>query len=1040
MAVYQSVILSPDAIKMRWKEPYITAGLNTKTLALLPKGVFTGFTVAPNAGYTVDVQVDPVLGIAGANVLETTGGKYCVTIIQTSTIPIDLTAQAGLTVFIALDAQYAVGASTAAQVRVVDAAEAGFLPSGAAPINPDLVILARVDVPASPVPGGPITAAMINMGYRTSSGDSLPPDAKPRVNLIGNPGFEQDANTVFPLGWQFFGSGVVVTASTDNAHTGTKSMKMVAAAPANAFVRTFLPCVGGETYRVGMWIRAGATAISGAGVRLEVAFVNRADAIVGSTVLVDTAFTGAGTTYVQRKGLVTAPVDADMAVVVVLFDAATAGIAYVDDIEFSTARQDTMMQSRVFGGPTANADAMHNHSGGGSYAGGGAWADGTTNGPNTIEGQLDKIITDIGQAGGAAKVGFLPVTPVDLGGITRVDTALNTLDDQKAGIAIFNTFTRQQAFNPGAFGGNAIDATGGVGGYHAVSGLGTGTTGVGLIGRGDGAGFPGTNGEGVIGVGKTTGTGASGGFFLGNLEAPGVYGLANGNTNLAGNFNGVSPQAGPGTGVVGIGSAGSGGGDGGQFFARSGVGSTSSRSGLLACGSYSQTTGIPSGAGAYFFGGNGTVGNAGGGNAVLGQGGLGIGSGQAGAGGVFAAGAGVGALGNIGVFASGTGSWAAFHAGATTSGVALDAASQRVANVGTPIADNDATTKFMLDERHAPNILHNSRFSVWNRAGWGYFADSDTTYAPSPGTYLIDRWKLVSANGSPGLGQVEMYQTLALFPTQLGLSWWKSGAGVGVVRLFQEIERSDVIRLRGHDLSLSLKLTRTAAALTNFRYKIVTGTGPVSQTYQTPYTGEVTILNSGSFVPSLSATVYSATTTALVPANALTMCVIMEFDPIASVNNRFDVDWIRLVPGAAPAVTPAFAGGTEAGEVALCEWYYQKSGTYGNSFPNQSTTGSRNRVFPSSGGTSSAWFIQDLHRPMRHWSPQHKVYRTDAFFPTGAAGGEVTRVNYPGGGGITTTTAVVVTSGAGAFEVQLTSLDLTASRYAYYHWSSDSDY
>lgn len=41
-----------------------------------------------------------------------------------------------------------------------------------------------------------------------------------------------------------------------------------------------------------------------------------------------------------------------------------------------------------------------------SYAGGGNWADGATNPATTVEGQLDKIITDLGGSGGAAKLGF----------------------------------------------------------------------------------------------------------------------------------------------------------------------------------------------------------------------------------------------------------------------------------------------------------------------------------------------------------------------------------------------------------------------------------------------------------------------------------------------------------------------------------------------------------------------------------------------------------------------------------------------------------
>lgn len=41
-----------------------------------------------------------------------------------------------------------------------------------------------------------------------------------------------------------------------------------------------------------------------------------------------------------------------------------------------------------------------------SYAGGGSWADGTTNPVTTVEGQLDKIIVDLGGTGGASKIKY----------------------------------------------------------------------------------------------------------------------------------------------------------------------------------------------------------------------------------------------------------------------------------------------------------------------------------------------------------------------------------------------------------------------------------------------------------------------------------------------------------------------------------------------------------------------------------------------------------------------------------------------------------
>src|ERR1035437_5885409 len=99
--------LPADSIKLRWLEPYVSVGINQKSIGLQPKGVFTGFNVVPGTDpLTLDIQVDATLGISGANILETTGGKYCVTLIQTTNIPVSLAAVFSQTVYVVLDAQY----------------------------------------------------------------------------------------------------------------------------------------------------------------------------------------------------------------------------------------------------------------------------------------------------------------------------------------------------------------------------------------------------------------------------------------------------------------------------------------------------------------------------------------------------------------------------------------------------------------------------------------------------------------------------------------------------------------------------------------------------------------------------------------------------------------------------------------------------------------------------------------------------------------------------------------------------------------------
>lgn len=378
MSVLQSIPLSPDALKMRWLEPYVTSGLNTKNIANHPKGVLAGFRIAPSAGFVVTVQLDPVLNLSVANVLETTGGLFSVTVVQNTPTNIDLTAQANSTVFIALDVQYVVGANTTGQFKVVDAAE---LLS-----NLDLVVLAKVNVPNI----GPITTAHINMGYRMSAGDITPQEAFQASNLVANPSFETNSIT----GWLNNGFDTAA-ASTDTAHTGTYSLKLIKTVAGAPFITTTpIGVIPGRRYKAGAWVRStgGSPIASGNGAKIQVSFFNSAGTIIGSAVDVETAFSGGGTTWTQKLAEVTAPALAATATLRVFFDGSS-GTLYVDDAQFVTYFSDSLIQtvSIAF-----------------NYGGGGTWADGTPNPATTVEAQLDKIISDLAGASGAPKIGNAP--------------------------------------------------------------------------------------------------------------------------------------------------------------------------------------------------------------------------------------------------------------------------------------------------------------------------------------------------------------------------------------------------------------------------------------------------------------------------------------------------------------------------------------------------------------------------------------------------------------------------------------------------------
>jgi hypothetical protein len=510
MTVLQNIPLATDTIKVRWQEPYITAGLNAKAIAATPRGVVAGFSVQPSSGYSVTIATDPVLGLSIANVLETTAGKFAVTLLQSSALFVDLTAQAGSAVYIVLDAQYAVGSASSAQLKVVDA------------LDPDFVVLAKVNVPASPSPGGPITTAHINNGYTTRAGDSVTELAKPRTNLVFNPDFAAGITT----GWTFSGFTTAGVSTDLPTHSDTYSLKLTRATAASATATSApMPVVPGQKYRVGAWRRNdGVSPItSGNGARLRVSWRNAADVQL-SVEDVESAFTGAGATFVEAKTELTAPALATHARIEVFFDGCS-GVLYVDDVEFSHARAEAISRAAVFGGLSANADLYHTHASAGlAYLGnlGPAPANWVLS-AGTAESALDQIGTDLSGSGGATQIGFVATTPFDLpvGAIT-VKAALDTLDDLKAGINLANTFagtntfTRTNTFTPGLVSTSGIVVNGnGTAPAISVSAPGGG---VGVLSTSTGAG------NAIEGVGGAS----TAGVFGSNSSALGlgVYGFA----------------------------------------------------------------------------------------------------------------------------------------------------------------------------------------------------------------------------------------------------------------------------------------------------------------------------------------------------------------------------------------------------------------------------------------------------------------------------------------------------------------------------------
>lgn len=172
------VTFNPAEVRMRYKEPYLTEGLNAKMAVVQPTGIYRGFRLA-GTGTNGELQI-VADGDANDHVaVYRTSTGLALTLRRTSSFLVDLSALAGTTVVVAIYATYAVGSTTTAVLRTYTVSE--YL---AAPELPELVVLGVVTVPS----GAPIST--FTYQYRTIAALKAAPGAVPVQSLLRNTSFE----------------------------------------------------------------------------------------------------------------------------------------------------------------------------------------------------------------------------------------------------------------------------------------------------------------------------------------------------------------------------------------------------------------------------------------------------------------------------------------------------------------------------------------------------------------------------------------------------------------------------------------------------------------------------------------------------------------------------------------------------------------------------------------------------------------------------------------------------------------------------------
>lgn len=187
----QIIAFADSEFRMRYRETYLTAGLNAKDMAKT-RGLYRGFALAINvADLSVTVTADPTVDDHLA--VYHSADEYALTVRRTGgDFPLNLAPAAGSTVYIAIYAAYALSTVTEANIRMYTQAEWDANP----PEKGEVLVLGKVVVPAS----GKIPAANISATYRTLPADTKSQGERSWRNLIQYGdlrGVQEGTSTVF---------------------------------------------------------------------------------------------------------------------------------------------------------------------------------------------------------------------------------------------------------------------------------------------------------------------------------------------------------------------------------------------------------------------------------------------------------------------------------------------------------------------------------------------------------------------------------------------------------------------------------------------------------------------------------------------------------------------------------------------------------------------------------------------------------------------------------------------------------------------------
>ena len=222
-----AAVVNLDLVKMKWKEQYVSEGLNRKVAPGQPAGIYQGLRIIENLGANLQVEISPDADTGYHMAVYQSTSGYSLTywdLAGTATI-LDLSDGflLGTDVIIGLEMDYTVGVDTVAEWKAFPLTDWNALPLAR---KNEIIVLGTVAVPGA----GTITTAMISFERTTMAWRNISKGSITWSQIVRNGDFEQsgdgtDKSWYWELGAIPIGGSGTVLVSTADPQRNTRALE-----------------------------------------------------------------------------------------------------------------------------------------------------------------------------------------------------------------------------------------------------------------------------------------------------------------------------------------------------------------------------------------------------------------------------------------------------------------------------------------------------------------------------------------------------------------------------------------------------------------------------------------------------------------------------------------------------------------------------------------------------------------------------------------------------------------------------------------------